>query len=118
MAGSVLKDMTEKIVDNSSSTANYLTQSQPFVWNSPWLLVIGLLVIIILWRLLRKKKPQRNNIFIVGDRNSGKTKLFCRLTNGKEYQTVPSCVNNKTEIEVAGRRKLLIDVTGDNHSKE
>jgi len=47
-----------------------------------------------MWKMAKKKKAAKSNIFLVGERGSGKTKLFYRLTNGKEFETVPSCVNN------------------------
>lgn len=60
----------------------------------------------------------REFVYIVGERNSGKTKLFYKLTKGKEFETIPSYKNNLTRSLINTELKTFVDVTGDNHSKE
>lgn len=71
-----------------------------------------------MYRLLKRKPTSRDFVYIVGERNAGKTKLFYKLTKGKDFETVPSVKNNSTKEMVGNRVKTVVDVTGDNHSKE
>lgn len=76
-----------------------------------------LLVILLVIKLFRGKKAEKNNIYLVGERGSGKTKLLYALNNGKNLETVSSIKNNVTSYKVGNRIKQMIDVTGDNHTK-
>lgn len=76
------------------------------------------LVVLLLLKLFRKKNQSRTFIYLVGERNSGKTRLLYKLTGGKDFDTVPSCKNNVTPLVVDGQVRTVVDVTGDMHSKE
>lgn len=83
-----------------------------------WIAAIALIVILLLLKLLRKKSTSRTFVYLVGERYSGKTRLLYKLTGGKDLETVPSCKNNVSPLEIDGRVRTIVDVTGDMHSKE
>ena len=81
---------------------------------------MGIVLLLILFRLFRKKTSgQRNIIYLVGERNAGKTQLIYLLSKGAKAETVPSIKNNVTEYRLGERRSVeLADIAGSNHTKE
>ena len=82
--------------------------------------IIGAVALLLVLFFMRrgKSKSARREIGIVGERNAGKTQLFIALTAGKEFETVPSIVNNTGEVEIGRKTYKLCDFMGDNLSKE
>jgi len=54
----------------------------------------------------------------VGERGAGKTQLFINLCGGKQFETVPSIVNNSGTFVLGRNKYTLNDFLGDNISKE
>jgi septin family protein len=76
-----------------------------------------LVVFVLVYFRLGKKKGGKKVIALVGERQSGKTQMFMGLAGGKQLRTVPSIKNNSTTYQVASKPYTLIDFNGDDLSK-
>lgn len=105
--------MLSNIVNSTTSNPSSPSGSFSYLW-----IAAVVLIVLILMKLLRKKNPSRTFVYLVGERGSGKTRLFYKLTGGKDLETVPSCKNNVSPLVIDNQVRTVVDVTGDMHSKE
>ena len=106
-------------IHNTTYITDNLTTPSFFEEYKLYILLIVIISFILIKLIKKKKASDRNTIFLVGERNAGKTQLLYSLAKGNKVQTVPSIKNNATTYKLNERKTVeLVDVAGSNHTKE